>query len=118
MGDRATIQVESSMAGTIYVYTHRGGYDAPQSAANAVAAARDRWHDHHYAMRIIVSELTRDGLGQSTGYGLSTSMISEDEYNGDQPSVIIDLDEGEIRTFGGHGQHSRKFDELTQASGV
>ena len=77
--------------GSLYVYTHSAGYDLPARAVEAIQRAKPRWNDHSYAMRMIVDQLTKPGRDQEFGYGLMLAPNAEDEYNNDQPSVVIDL---------------------------
>jgi len=63
----------------------------PEAAKQAIAAARYRWDDESYATRIIIDQLTKEGRDQETGFGVMVSPRAEDEYNGDEPSVVIDL---------------------------
>lgn len=90
MGDRRMAQVRVS-SGSIYVYTHSAGYDLPALAVEAIQFAKPRWNDHAYALRIIVDQLTKSGRDEEYGWGLMLEPTAEDEYNFDQPSVLIDL---------------------------
>jgi hypothetical protein len=90
MGDRAMAEVKVS-DGSFYIYTHWGGHDLPEDAKAAIKYAEPRWDDEAYATRIIVDQLTKRGRDQETGYGLMLKPSAEDEYNRDNPSVIIDL---------------------------
>ena len=90
MGDRRTAQIVTSH-GSLYVYSHWGGSGMPAVAEEAIVAAKERWGDEPYAVRIIVDQLTKPGRDQETGYGLLLRPDCEDEYNSDEPSVIIDL---------------------------
>ena len=92
MGDRAMAQIKTS-DGSLYVYTHWGGHNLPESAKHSISSAMSRINmaDESYATRIIVDQLTKKGRDQETGFGLMLKPDAEDEYNNDQPSVIIDL---------------------------
>ena len=90
MGDRAIAEIKTG-DGSLYVYTHWGGGNLPNDARNAVLTARPRWGDEPYATRIIVDQLTRGGRDKEIGYGLMLQPCAEDEYNGNNPSVVIDL---------------------------
>ena len=95
MGDRAMAQINTE-GGSLFVYTHWGGYDLPEDAKAAIIAAKPRWGDISYATRIIVDQLIKGGRDQETGYGIMLKPSSEDEYNQDEPSVTIDLIKREI----------------------
>lgn len=90
MGDRAMAEIKTP-EGSLFVYTHWGGYSLPVAAKKAVASAKPRWSDYPYATRIIVDQLIKEGRDQETGFGLMLQPNAEDEYNSDSPSVIIDL---------------------------
>jgi len=90
MGDRAMAQIKTE-DGDLFVYTHWGGYDLPTNAEAAIKEAKGRWGDEGYATRIIVDQLTKQGRDEETGFGLMLRPNAEDEYNNDNPSVIIDL---------------------------
>ena len=77
--------------GSLFVYVHGEGQELPENAIKAIEAAKDRWDDESYAVRIIVDQLTKGGRDEETGYGLMLAPDAEDSYNGDQPSVVIDL---------------------------
>ena len=49
MGDRAMAQIKTE-GGSLYVYTHWGGYDLPQNAMLAIQQAKPRWNDEAYAV--------------------------------------------------------------------
>jgi len=97
MGDRAMARIKVS-DGSLYFYTHWCGYKLPEYADTALRAARPRLGDDPYALRIVVDQLiflcgSRDG---ETGAGLMLSPSAEDSYNGDSPSVTIDLVAGKV----------------------
>lgn len=120
MGDRAMAEIRT-MGGSLYVYTHWGGASLPYAAVKAVIAAESRWNDLPYATRIIVDQLTKGGRDIETGFGLLLMPHAEDEYNGDKPSVIIDLRnhqltiarDGTVNTFSFHRVKER-LDEVTR----
>jgi hypothetical protein len=97
--------------GSIFVYTHWGGFDLPETAKKAVVSAKSRWDDLPYAARIIVDQLTIPGRDQTEGYGLMLKPDAEDEYNNDEPSVIINLLKQTL-TINGEGSAEYTFDEL------
>jgi len=111
MGDRAMAEIKTE-DGSLYVYTHWGGYDLPTMAKEAVRVAKPRWDDEYYATRIIVDQLTKEGRDQETGYGLMLQPNAEDGYNHDKPSVVIDLT-SQVLTVARDGETSdTSFDEL------
>jgi hypothetical protein len=109
MGDRAVAEIKTE-DGSLYVYSHWGGMSMPDKAIEAVLDAKPRWDDQSYATRIIVDQLTKDCRDQETGAGLMLKPSAEDEYNHDQPSVIIDFVKQEL-TIIGHNDEPGDADE-------
>jgi hypothetical protein len=90
MGDRRMAEIKTT-DGSFYVYTHWHGSRLPQMAADALALAEARRGDECYALRIVVDQITKDSRDSETGFGLMLKPNAEDSYNGDVPSVTIDL---------------------------
>lgn len=96
MGDRRMAEIKTS-DGSLYVYGHWWGSDLPELALDAVAAAKPRLGDEAYWTRIVVDQLTKFGRDKETGYGLLLKPNCEDEYNHDEPSVLIDARDGSVK---------------------
>ena len=111
MGDRAMVEIKTE-DGSLYVYSHWGGFEMPQLAIEAVLDAKPRWDDDSYATRIIVDQLTKTSRDQETGAGLMLKPHHEDEYNHDSPSVIIDLVKRELTII---GHNNEDADEVKHA---
>ena len=111
MGDRAMAEIRTK-DGSLYVYTHWGGCSLPDNAKKAVRAAKPRWSDIPYAIRIIVDQLTKEGRDQETGFGLMLTPNAEDEYNRDKPSVIINLEEETLKVIRDGKEQVFSFREL------
>jgi len=99
MGDRAMAELKTR-DGSLFFYTHWNGENLPSLAKIALDEAEARKGDSPYALRRIVDSLirltgTRD---RETGSGLLLAPSCEDEYNNDNPSVIIDIDAWTIET--------------------
>ncbi len=90
MGDRAMAEIKTQ-GGSLYVYSHWDGFDLPERSKEAIRVAKPRWDDYPYGTRIIVDQLTKEGRDKETGLGLMLAPDAEDQYNNDEPSVIIDL---------------------------
>jgi hypothetical protein len=95
MGDRAMAEIRTE-DGSLFVYTHWGGSDLLEDAEAAVRFAKPRWDDTPYFTHIVVDQLTKGGRDSETGFGIMLRPCAEDEYNNDNPSVIIDLKEQQV----------------------
>ncbi len=111
MGDRAMAEIRTE-EGSLFVYAHWGGSSLPENAKAAIRAARPRWSDSPYAVRIIVDQLTKDRRDQETGFGLLLTPIAEDEHNGGKPSVVIDLIAQELTILRNGNRESFTFQEV------
>uniref|UniRef100_A0A6M3LYT6 Uncharacterized protein n=1 Tax=viral metagenome TaxID=1070528 RepID=A0A6M3LYT6_9ZZZZ len=111
MGDRAMAEIKTE-DGSLYVYSHWGGYELPDSAKQAVKAAEPRWDDDSYGVRIIVDQLIKGGRDQETGYGLMLKPNAEDEYNNDEPSVVIDMVKKELVIVRDGATSTVKFQDI------
>ena len=90
MGDRRMIELKTR-DGSLYVYLHNRGFQAPEIVSEAIKFARPRWGDESYALRIIVDQIIKGGRDQLLSYGLMLEPNVEDEYNGNKPSIVVDL---------------------------
>ncbi len=101
MGDRAMAEIKVS-DGSVFFYTHWTGSNLAAQCEEALAKARPRLGDDPYALRIAVDSLinTSGARDQETGAGLMLGPDAEDEYNGDSPSVILDLVNGTVEWLG------------------
>ena len=89
--------------GSLYVYSHWDGKGMVEIAKQAIKAAKPRWDDQSYGLRIIVDQITKKGRDRETGYGLS---LSDDQ--GWSPDVIIDIERMTLSS----GGLSVSFDSL------
>ena len=96
MGDRRMAEIVTE-GGSLYVYSHGGGWTMDEDAEAAIRAARPRWGDSAYETRIVVDQLTKNGRDSTLGYGLMLAPNAEDKYNGDSPSIVIDLQERRLK---------------------
>lgn len=101
MGDRAMAEIKTE-EGSLYFYTHWSGCNLHTIAKKALEIARPRKGDDCYALRIVVDQLINlTGCRDSeTGCGIMLQPNCEDEYNCDNPSVIIDLKDFTVLSFG------------------
>lgn len=101
MGDRAMAEIKVS-DGSLYFYTHWTGHNLVQQAEEALALAKPRLGDDPYATKIVIDSLinTSGARDSETGAGVMLQPNAEDEYNNDEPSVVIDLVDGIIERRG------------------
>jgi len=85
MGDRANVYVHEGPQPGVYLYTHWGGTELPDTLRTALARGMGRWGDTPYLTRIIFSDMVRDDIDGSTGYGISADL-------GDGADRILDVD--------------------------
>jgi hypothetical protein len=107
VGDRGnvTIDFESPTAkipDLVYLYTHWSGSDLPRIVAAALARGRERWDDDAYLARIIFSEMTKGQEGETTGFGISTTeMDNENPIVNVRPNTAQVEYDGQVYTFEG-----------------
>ncbi len=101
MGDRAMAEIKTE-GGSLYFYTHWAGYDLPDIAQTALDTAAPRKGDFPYATKIVLDQLISacHARDSETGAGVMLGPNAEDSYNGDNASVVIDLDDWTIESFG------------------
>lgn len=99
MGDRANVYVKEGSKG-VYLYTHWSGYRLPHIVQNALKRSRDRWDDDQYLARIIFSEMIKDEVMDTTGYGISASMCDNER------SIIVIECESNTIGFAHEGKES------------
>lgn len=88
MGDRANVYMKQSETTGVYLYTHWGGDELPETVREAIASpqGRGRWRDDAYLARIIFCRMVgpRD-LMEETGFGISAH-ICDNEH----PIIVVD----------------------------
>lgn len=99
MGDRRMAEIKTS-DGSLFLYTHWEGSELPELARAAVESAKPRLGDEPYWTRIIVDQIMKSGRDEETGFGLMLKPRAEDEYNRDEPSVILDARDGTVQIRG------------------
>lgn len=73
----------------ITLYSHWGETGWRTDLANALQAARPRWSDSSYSLRIIIDQLTKSARDEETGFGIFLAN-PEDLAFLDYP-VIVDV---------------------------
>jgi len=102
MGDRAMAEIKTK-EGSIYFYTHWSGHRLRVDAEKALRLAQPRIGDDSYATKIVIDHLINaaGARDRETGAGIMLTPNQDDEYNGDEPSVVIDLVENCVTQHGG-----------------
>lgn len=95
MGDRRNVQFKMQPA-DVYLYTHWGGSELPQTVAYALQRGKGRWTDETYLCRIVFSEMIKAEVLGETGYGISTAPAGDAGY----PPVVIDCDKQTVSING------------------
>jgi hypothetical protein len=101
---RRNIALDYGEKTKIYLYTHWGAEELEETLRQALLRGRDRWSDPEYLARIIFSEMIRDEVLETTGYGIAPHVM-DDQY----PTIEVHL---EKQTVG-----SQSFEEFVGAFG-
>lgn len=107
MGDRANLVLTSkstaeaktlgdALPGSIVLYSHWGGYDMGPALAAALKAAKPRWDDDSYGMRIIVSQVIGAEWADTNGLGLQAGELGDNE----RAVLLVDFAQQKVRRFG------------------
>jgi hypothetical protein len=86
----------------ITLYSHWGETTWRTDLAAALEAARPRWSDDSYSLRIIIDQLTKESRDEETGHGIFLAN-PEDIAFLDYP-VIVDVQAGTVEDES--GEHS------------
>ena len=103
MGDRGNIVIKDSRGMEIYLYTHWYGTELPQTLRVALQRGRDRWYDDLYLARIIFSEMIKDDVLGTTGFGIGTY-----QCDANHPDIVVDVPN---QTVGYRGRAVVSFQE-------
>lgn len=71
MGDARNVHVYCQDDQGVYLYTHWGGSELPETVATALERGKERWDDPPYLARIIFCEMVRGSNEGLTGFGIS-----------------------------------------------
>ena len=90
MGDRANIQVTGHAdRDVVYLYTHWGGTELPETVQRGLERGKERWDDSQYLARILFCQFLMDyseGVDGLTGFGISGIV-----HDGDTRIVEVDV---------------------------
>jgi hypothetical protein len=70
----------------IYFYTHWGAEGLEDTLRAALIRGKERWDDESYLARIIFSEMVREDVDGTTGYGIAP-YERDDEF----PTITVDM---------------------------
>jgi hypothetical protein len=85
---RRNIALDYGEGRKVYLYTHWGAEDLEDVLREALGRGRSRWDDPPYLARIIFSEMIRDDLFETTGYGIAPYAIDKREF----PTIEVDFE--------------------------
>lgn len=89
MGDRASVYIREDATRGVFLYTHWGGTELPQTVQAALKRGRERWNDAPYLARIVFCEMVKGVEMDLTGYGIS-SYIDDNQVG--RPIIVLDPD--------------------------
>lgn len=92
MGDRGNISIPQGDGTSVWLYTHWTGSRLPRTLQAALRRGEDRWDDTPYLARIIFCEMITGSEGETTGFGISTS-LQDNEY----PLLVVDTANQQVR---------------------
>ena len=86
MGNRNSIVIQEQDAygvatNPLYLYSHWHGQELDQVVAKALHRGKSRRNDSAYLTRIIISDLLRDDIDGTIGFGISQIPQDHDSYN-------------------------------------
>jgi hypothetical protein len=80
MGSRANIQVLYEDGTSVYFFTHWEGSTLPEVLKDALVRGQTRWDDETYLARIIFSEMVKDDIEGTMGFGISTYPADDAQF--------------------------------------
>lgn len=104
MGDRANAYVHEGDVPGVYLYTHWDGTELPATVVRALRRSEDRWGDGPYLTRVIFSEMIKDDVSGTTGYGISAAL-----GDGDDRIVDVDVAAQRVTDYDGHTVSFKEF---------
>jgi hypothetical protein len=86
MGNRNSIVIQEQDSygvntNPLYLYSHWHGQELDQVVATALHRGKSRRNDSAYLTRIIISDLLRDDIDGTTGFGISQIPQDHDDPN-------------------------------------
>lgn len=107
MGCRGNVKVKSDGREPVYLYSHWDAFELPKVVQRALRR-KQRWNDEPYLARIIFSEMIKDNVDSSTGFGISA-------YPTDGTNRIVHVDVSNQKVIlDGKDYVELDFDEFIQ----
>lgn len=89
MGDRGNIVIVGDYGKPVVLYSHWGGSELPEVAAQAIANGEERWTDSGYFARIVFDTLIGERYhGETTGYGIYAGALGDNDRS--NPVIVLD----------------------------
>jgi hypothetical protein len=79
MGARTTWELKQN-GQTLSLYSHWGGESKLADTKRALRAAKPRWSDDSYALRIFISQIVGNDWDSELGFGLGLGYDFEEEF--------------------------------------
>lgn len=95
MGDRANIVLRQRDQ-HIYLYSHWGGSELPETLRQGLIRGQSRWDDETYLGRILFAEMTKGDENGTTGYGIGV-YPSDNEY----AYLVVNAKDGTVTVHAG-----------------
>jgi len=115
MGDRAQVKIAFGEK-DIFLYTHWGGEEFPETIRQGLIVGRSRWGDAPYLTRILFCNMVRyEDHDSTTGYGISPE-FQDSEYTSltintrAQTVIMGDNDPPKVWTFAEYIKEPRKWE--------
>ena len=77
MGNRGNVVLKYSEGEKIYLYTHWSGSSLNSIVKSALERGESRWDDPSYLARIVFSEMIKDQVMETTGFGIAPHEIDD-----------------------------------------
>ena len=108
MATRSQVKlISSEFTIPIYLYQHYDGYELYKIVNNAISR-KTRWDDPEYLARIIFSEMIKDHIDDTTGYGIGTDQHCDIDY-----LVEVDIDNQRVTEYHGYGDEWKVINSTT-----
>jgi len=94
MGSRRNIKLIYELDTKLFFYTHWDGEELESVLKNALIRGKTRWDDKDYLARIIFSEMIKDDIEGTTGYG-----IAPYECDPQYETIVVNLEKQTVNNL-------------------